>query len=115
MKTIFADTLYWVALINPKDQWHARVMAVGSSIGQARLMTPDEVLVEVLNFYAERGSYARQAAASNCEPSYATLTSKLSRKLTTAFSPVSRSMKHGKIKVIASPIAFLCSSAGIRL
>lgn len=65
MKTVFADTLYWVALINPKDQWHSRVMAVGGALAQARLMTTDEVLVEVLNFYAERGSYARQTAASN--------------------------------------------------
>jgi len=65
VRTIFADTLYWVALINPKDQWHARVLAVAGTLAQARLITTDEVLVEVLNFFAERGVYARQVAASN--------------------------------------------------
>lgn len=62
MRTVFADTLYWVALINPNDQWHARVLAVGNSLTQAHLMTTDEVLIEVLNFYAGRGSHARQRA-----------------------------------------------------
>lgn len=64
MKTVFADTLYWVALINPKDQWHARVLAVSNSLTQAHLMTTDEVLIEVLNFYAEQGSHARQRATA---------------------------------------------------
>ncbi len=28
MKQIFADTFYWVALINKKDNWHQRVIEV---------------------------------------------------------------------------------------
>jgi hypothetical protein len=44
MSRVFADTVYWVARINPRDQWHAAYQAVS---GQA-LVTTDEVLDEVL-------------------------------------------------------------------
>jgi len=26
MKTLFVDTFYWVALFNPKDEWHLTVI-----------------------------------------------------------------------------------------
>ena len=65
MSTVFADTLYWVALINPKDQWHRRILSVSGSLGQARLITTEDVLAEVLNFFSERGEHARRAAALN--------------------------------------------------
>lgn len=29
MKTIFADTFYWVALINDRDDWHEQVVLKG--------------------------------------------------------------------------------------
>jgi hypothetical protein len=34
MKQIFADTFYWVALINPQDNWHqqAREVALLGSV-----------------------------------------------------------------------------------
>lgn len=64
MKTIFADALYWIALINPNDQWHERVLEAARSLGQARLLTTEEVLTEVLNFYAEGGQSWRAAATS---------------------------------------------------
>ena len=55
VKTIFADALYWSALINPKDQWHGRALEAARALGQARLVTTEGVLTEVLNFYAEGG------------------------------------------------------------
>lgn len=64
MKTIFADALYWIALINPKDQWHGRVLEAARAFDQVRLVTTEEVLTEVLNFYAEGGRFWRDAAAS---------------------------------------------------
>jgi hypothetical protein len=45
---LFADTFYWVALLNPRDAVHARVTSFDSSLGTARLVTTDEVLTEVL-------------------------------------------------------------------
>ena len=50
MKQIFADTFYWVALINKKDNWHQRVIEVTSTLKNVEIVTTDEVLVEVLNF-----------------------------------------------------------------
>lgn len=32
MKAIFIDTLYGIALINPKDQWHDRAAQVRDSL-----------------------------------------------------------------------------------
>jgi hypothetical protein len=37
MTRAFADTVYWVARINPRDQWHATFKAVG----RLRLVTSD--------------------------------------------------------------------------
>ena len=51
MKQIFADTFYWVALINPKDNWHQRAIEVTSTLKNVEIVTTDEVLVEVLNFF----------------------------------------------------------------
>ncbi|MCA2643407.1 MAG: type II toxin-antitoxin system VapC family toxin [Microcystis aeruginosa Ma_QC_Ch_20071001_S25] len=55
MKQIFADTFYWVALINPQDNWHQRAREVTSSLKNVKLVTTDEVLVELLNFMSVRG------------------------------------------------------------
>ncbi len=50
MKQIFADTFYWVALINKKDNWHQRVIELTSTLKNVEIVTTDEVLIEVLNF-----------------------------------------------------------------
>jgi uncharacterized protein len=60
MRTLFADTFYWVALINPGDDWYSRVLSVSRSLGQIQLVTTDEVLTEVLTFYSEAGAPMRQ-------------------------------------------------------
>jgi hypothetical protein len=44
----FADTFWWVALGNPKDAWHARVVAWEASHANARFVTTEEVLSELL-------------------------------------------------------------------
>ena len=56
MKQIFADTFYWVALINPQDNWHQQAREVTSSLKNVKLVTTDEVLVELLNFMSVRGA-----------------------------------------------------------
>ena len=60
MKPVFADTFYWVALINPGDDWHSLVLEISRSLDQTKLVTTEEVLTEVLTFYAESGSSMRQ-------------------------------------------------------
>jgi predicted nucleic acid-binding protein len=63
MTPIFADTCYWIALLNRKDQLHATAVAAQTKIGNAKLVTTDEVLTEVLNFFGQYGSSLRSAAA----------------------------------------------------
>ena len=48
MRRLFADTVYWIALANRKDQWHAKVVQTMRSLGQVSLVTTDEVLDEFL-------------------------------------------------------------------
>lgn len=53
MNEIFVDTLHLAAVLNPKDQWHEFALAVEAEIGNARLVTTENVLHEFLNFFAE--------------------------------------------------------------
>lgn len=52
MRAKFADTSYWVALIDPRDQWHPAAVAIGKTITNELLLTTDEVLTEVLAFFS---------------------------------------------------------------
>jgi predicted nucleic acid-binding protein len=60
MKTIFADTFYWVALINNRDNWHHQVVSKTRQLQQVRILTTDEVFIEVLNNLAGYGTSVRQ-------------------------------------------------------
>jgi predicted nucleic acid-binding protein len=60
MKRVFADTFYWIALVNPSDDWYTSVLNVSKSLGRFQIVTTDEVLTEALTFYAESGSHQRQ-------------------------------------------------------
>lgn len=49
MGKVFADTAYWIAIINRKDQWSGSATTAKKQLGrQVRLVTTDEVLAEVL-------------------------------------------------------------------
>lgn len=67
MKLVFADTVYWVALINPKDEWRNQARSTTASISDAQIITTDSILIEVLNFFAEHGNEARRRAVSVVE------------------------------------------------
>lgn len=67
MKMAFVDTLYFVALFNPRDQWHERAFAASELIADAKLITTEDVLVELLNFFSEYGEKARRGAVTQTE------------------------------------------------
>ena len=67
MKMAFVDTLYFVALFNPRDQWHERAFAASQLIADAKLITTEDVLVELLNFFSEYGEKARRGAVIQTE------------------------------------------------
>ena len=64
---VFVDTLYFVALFNPRDQWHERAVAASKLIADTKLITTEEVLVELLNFFSEYGEKARRGAVTQAE------------------------------------------------
>lgn len=64
MTLAFADTQYFVALINPNDQGSRSARAALGPLGAVTLFTTEEVLIEVLTFFAERGRHSRQLATT---------------------------------------------------
>jgi predicted nucleic acid-binding protein len=62
--TYFADTFYWIALIFPRDAFHAAVSSFSQQFGSVRLVTTDEVLGEVLSHFAALGPYWRTKTAA---------------------------------------------------
>jgi predicted nucleic acid-binding protein len=63
MKRIFADTSYWIALLNPRDELHARAVAAAQSYSDDQIVTSEMVLVEFLNGFSDRGPRLRPAAS----------------------------------------------------
>jgi predicted nucleic acid-binding protein len=63
MRSIFVDTFFWIAYINPRDQWHLKAKEVRRALGTVRLITTEEVLIEVLNYFCSSGSTMRQTVA----------------------------------------------------
>jgi uncharacterized protein len=65
MTAVFADTFYWIAITNIKDDAHARAAAYALSAAETIILTTEEVLVEYLNYFSVRGSRFRSKAAAN--------------------------------------------------
>jgi predicted nucleic acid-binding protein len=63
MRVVFADTHYWVALINSRDQWHTQAVSLKKALATTRLVTTDSILTELANFFAEYGSVMRHKVA----------------------------------------------------
>ena len=82
MRRIFADTLYWVALIHRKDQWHHAAVKASRTLAGCHLVTTDEVLAEVLAAFCQAGPVLRQRAA--------TLIRRLHQRPTITIRPQSR-------------------------
>jgi predicted nucleic acid-binding protein len=62
MRRVFADTLYWVALANPNDQWRGAALEAETELGDAFLVTTEEVLTEVLASLGGMGEHLRSQA-----------------------------------------------------
>ena len=62
MKTVFADTAYWIAIASPRDEWAVPAARARSILGDARIVTIDEILTEFLNSLASGGESVRRQA-----------------------------------------------------
>ena len=67
MRQVFADTAYWLALINPLDQHHDKATRESVSLKGKRIVTSDAVLTEFLNALGDKGSALRLAAIRSVE------------------------------------------------
>jgi uncharacterized protein len=63
VKKVFADTSYWIALLNKNDQYHASALAIDSKLQDIEIITSDLVLAEVLNSFSSKGSFMRKLIA----------------------------------------------------
>jgi len=61
--TVFADTVYWIATVRPNDPWAASAKRARELVGEARLVTTDEVLIEFLTALSGSGERTREQAA----------------------------------------------------
>lgn len=64
MTHVFADTGYWMALLNPRDALHRRAKELASTLKGVKIITSDWVLIEVLNGFAGSGPHLRSIAAN---------------------------------------------------
>jgi len=55
MRQVFADTSYWIALVNPRDQIHTKAVSATQQLSSARILTSEMVLTEVLNSFSDAG------------------------------------------------------------
>jgi predicted nucleic acid-binding protein len=60
LRRVFADTLYWLAIFIPGDQWAEA--ARFADVGDALLVTTEEVLTEFLTAVSAHGDHARRFA-----------------------------------------------------
>lgn len=64
MKSVFADSGFWIALLNPRDVLHREADQLCSQFTSALVVTSEMVLTEVMNHFSESGDYLRRAASA---------------------------------------------------
>jgi predicted nucleic acid-binding protein len=63
MERVFADTGYWIALLNPRDDLHQKAYATSRDYSPNQIVTSEMVLTEFLNSFSDYGPRLRKAAA----------------------------------------------------
>lgn len=63
MKSVFADSLYWIAIAKPVDPWAAAAKSAKGLLGEVRTVTTDEVLTEFLTALSTSGPNLLHQAA----------------------------------------------------
>lgn len=62
MKTVFADSQYWIAVTNPRDPWREPALQAKRKLGGTTIVTTDEVLGEFLTGMSGGGPALRHKA-----------------------------------------------------
>jgi uncharacterized protein len=67
MTALFADTFYWIALVDFTDSAHQRALALTFERADSPIITTDEVLAEYLTFFATAPEPMRRKAVTNVQ------------------------------------------------
>lgn len=70
MKTVFADTGYWIAIVNPNDDLHQISRRITHQLIPFKIVTSELVFNELLNTFSKQGTLLKQAAISLVKKSY---------------------------------------------
>ena len=70
MRRVFADAVYWVALVHHKDHWHARAKKLAQSLRPALIVTTEEVFDEFLAYFSGHGPTLGDIAALTVESAF---------------------------------------------
>ena len=62
MRTLFADSGHWIALLHPRDQMHERAKAVVGGLESVAIITTQMALAEALNHLSREGERLRYLA-----------------------------------------------------
>jgi len=62
MKQVFADTNYWVAVLDPRDAHHALAEDVSNRLGPCRVVTSEFVLLEMMKLLVRGGLHLKKIA-----------------------------------------------------
>jgi uncharacterized protein len=64
MRSVFVDTVYWIAVVRPSDPWKAAAVEARRALPEdVRLVTSDEVLAEFLAGLSRGGADLRVSAS----------------------------------------------------
>lgn len=63
MPEVFADTGYWIALLNPGDSLNARARELSSAQQNQTIVTTEMVFTELLNHESRTGAHKRRLTA----------------------------------------------------
>jgi len=67
MSPLFADTFYWIALVDFTDNSHQRALTFTSERSDSLIVTTDEVLAEYLTLFAMSPEPMRRKAVVNAQ------------------------------------------------
>jgi len=62
MKKVFADTVYWVAIVKPNDPYKPAAEQARQAVKPCIIVTTDEVLSEFVTLFAKGGPILREKA-----------------------------------------------------
>ena len=64
---VFVDATHWIALLHPKDNNHQRARTIEAALGAMPRWTTELILIEILDYFADRGEHLRLMAVKAIE------------------------------------------------